>query len=217
MSLEAQERTDGSSNVVIHDDLRALFRSSRRGQHHGVAPEAAEDVDAKPVEESAPTQTPSTGFSIKGARPFLFSLGPSTDYRLRCDGRRPVSFEGIALVERSVETPVAGATAPVRQEIGLYLSTTGLAYVRIAMIVPDSIAARPVHKVSPVSSSDELDQFIGRYDPAEGWSWIAFDCEMSGEWQDAPVAALRRDFGKLVVAALGAATIRLHPETGSET
>ncbi|MEM8595062.1 MAG: hypothetical protein AAGF76_01130 [Pseudomonadota bacterium] len=218
MSGATSNRAEATGSVVVHAELRRLFRESWRGQAAAAArAEAApaapelETVEAEPV---APEPYPApTEVSVAD----LFSLGPPTPYRLRCDGRRPVSFDGFALVERSIETAIPDSYDPVCQHFGLYLSTQGTTVARIAMQVPEGLQARPLHKVAELGSNDELARMIGRYDPAEGLVWSASRDGSPAQEEHGAVAALRRDFDRLVKAALGAAVIRIHSETGSVT
>lgn len=216
MSFEIDEVAERPGNIVIHDELRALFRASRRGR------QLKADPVSVPVASPIPETTQAAYVTKEPAVPEILDpalsevpnenrLGPPTQFRLRCDGRRPVVFDGYLLIERSAETLVDGAVAPVRQEFSLYLSAEGVGLSRIALIVPEDVPARPLYKVAEVGSRIELEQVLARYDPAEGWSWHAVSDGDLSQWHAALVDDLRRDFGLLAKAALGASQIRSTP------
>ncbi|MEM9046943.1 MAG: hypothetical protein AAGC81_19870 [Pseudomonadota bacterium] len=211
MSVDVEEKPERASHVVVHDDLRALFRARRKGspqerfEDQGVQSHVPRHTPAEPEAEHSTTRLAAKTDELE-----RFSLGPSVGYRLRCDGRRPVVFEGIVLLERSVETPTGDGYPPIRQEFSLYLSTEGKTYARIAMMVPEGTNAFPLRKVSSPGSAAELDQFLHCYDPAEGWSWLALGTSALVRQHDDLLTALRNDFGHLVKAALGAAPIQIN-------
>lgn len=200
-----------SSSVFIHDDLRVLFRA-RRGGHPSGAPVAhalsrIPFVPATPNSDEVMLLSAQADVVDDGTN--LLS-GAYTRYRLRCDGKRPIVFEGILLVDRSIDTLVSSGSVPIRQEFSIYLTSAGKVYARIAMLVPDGVTACPLHKVAALSSAADLDQFIARYEPAEGWSWLAFDTVSSASSHNEMLASLRLDFSRLLTAALGARPIHLH-------
>lgn len=222
MSLEVEDMADGAGNVVVHDDLRALFRASRRGQQLTTGevpvpplhPEEDDrgDISTEQVVAISPSPAPDDQSEL-----IDLPLGEPTAYRLRCDGRRPVTFDGFPLIERMAETQSPEAEMPLRQELGLYLSTRGTVFVRLSLIVPEGVHARPLHKVIEVGSSAELDLAIASYDPAEGWSWIAGSLGGPESGHAASVAALREDFSDLVGATLRTSSTRENPKPGSQT
>lgn len=229
MSVMVAEMEDRERNIVIQDELRALFRASRRGLSS--APVSPPDGSSAPVPRSMPdlrdleqgwgagepdrdalaepreAHPPDTGFA----------LGPVTAYRMRCDGRRPVLFDGVLLVERSVETRMDAAEAPLRQTLGLYLSTTGKVVAQIVLNVPEGVLARPVHKVAEISSPAELEAMFADYDPADGWAWCACDPVTQAGLAEMPATTLRKDFERLTIALRDACPPRVHPNPGSET
>ena len=222
MSVLVEKSRDTERNVVIHDDLRALFRASRRGGNLSAAMPAAtpEWPDRGTPVARSETDTPVVGPGFPdprtGSNPGSW-LGSSTAHRLRCDGRRPVTFSGAALIDRSIETPVEGQDEQLRQEFSIYVTITGELIARVALLVPEGVPARPVHKVAAIESREALDKLIATYDPAEGWAWCVGLAEEPVNAFAAQLAALKRDFAVLVHAALGSTPARIHPNSGSET
>ncbi len=202
MSGSAAGNLGQQAHVIVAAELKALFRAGRRASARVPRSRPVPAAPPAPPVPASLEQDPAAEATIR--------------HRLRCDGRRPVTFDGVCLLHRATERAAPRGAGAIRQEFALYLTGAGETLLRLATLVPEGVAARPIHLVERLRGPEDLARTVAAYDPAAAWPGLAA-AEGAPDPALADVAAaLRRDIRRLVEAALRAAPPSSANETGDD-
>ncbi|MGF1444963.1 MAG: hypothetical protein ACFBRM_02050 [Pikeienuella sp.] len=189
------EPSQTQAHVVVSDELRRLFLASRRGREATAAalPEPSRERAAPPLDLA------------RLIRPW------ARGWRLRRDGRRPLTFSGLCLARRSIETRLRGWAKPLRQELALYADTTTRLYLTITLSVPEGLPLRPLHRVVHLTGAQSIAEVVADHEPSTAWAWLAAESAPASEMLQSAAGQLERDLHKLAEALVRAAPIAPSP------
>ena len=140
--------------VDIADEMRALWRASRRGNRSPATAPA----------EPAPAPTPAPARRANPPERQPAPPAPRLHERivLRRDGARPLVFDGLPLLGHRREDPDSGAAFA----LSLYLAADGRAVAQLALHPLDPLTAQPVHGVAVIDTAADLGRLIDQFDPS---------------------------------------------------
>lgn len=143
---------DGAEDftVEIADEMRALWRASRRGLRPPVVPPGP-TPSLPPAPRSASAPPP------ESAR-----IGLHRRTVLRRDGGRPLVFDGVPLLGHRHDDTACGA----RFALSLFLAADGRAVAQLVLEPLDPLTAQPVHGVAIIDTAADLGRLLAHFDPS---------------------------------------------------
>ena len=204
--------------VRISPELRRIRRgmpTAEPGQDVGQANLSALSRPPEPEVAAAPDRPPTRfrfGTQIRlrrdGERPLVFEGAPLARYDARCSLHRPEDpggFRSAAEVgPRSEALPEDVPAA--EQTLELFLAADGRVVVQLRLLVTPELAARPIHRVCEIASTDDLRRFLSDHGPEDAFCAGTTDPAGAGRRTATVLSNLRAEFARMTASLLHTST-----------